>query len=188
MARALALNGAAKVYICGRREEPLLAAAASVPTGTIIPHVCDITSKEALSSFAQRVESETGHVNLLVANSGILGPTVAVPPTPTLQDFAAAHWAADDSVYSRTFDVNVTATWYTVLAFLDLLDKGNKKENVEQKSQVVATSSLAAFNRAAPAGFAYGQSKAAVVHMMKSLATTLLPWDIRCNTIAPGRM
>lgn len=84
-------------------------------------------------------------MELLVANSDITGPTVAIPPTPTLQDFAAAHY--------------VTAMWYTMLAFLELLGKGNKKENVEQKSQVVATSSLAEFNRAALPGFAYGQSK-----------------------------
>ncbi|TGO45589.1 hypothetical protein BCON_0380g00070 [Botryotinia convoluta] len=70
--------------------------------------------------------------------------------------------------------------------FLNLLDKGNKKGNVEQKSQVVATSSIGGFNRKAPGGLIYGQSKAATTHLMKQLGTQLAPYDIRCNTIAPG--
>jgi NAD(P)-dependent dehydrogenase (short-subunit alcohol dehydrogenase family) len=36
------------------------------------------------------------------------------------------------------------------------------------------------------AGFAYGGSKAAVVHTMKQFATKLTPYGIRCNVIAPG--
>ena len=64
---------------------------------------------------------------------------------------------------------------------------GNRKQNVEVHSQVVATSSIASFNRAEPGGFAYGSSKAAVTHLMKSCATILSPYGIRFNVIAPGR-
>jgi NAD(P)-dependent dehydrogenase (short-subunit alcohol dehydrogenase family) len=79
------------------------------------------------------------------------------------------------------------AVWYTIIAFLGLLDTGNKKGNVEQKSQVIATSSIGSFNRTVPGGFAYGQSKAATTHMMKQLATSLAPLGIRSNILAPGR-
>ena len=34
--------------------------------------------------------------------------------------------------------------------------------------------------------FVYNASKAATTHMMKHMATALVPWDIRCNVIAPG--
>lgn len=37
------------------------------------------------------------------------------------------------------------------------------------------------------AGYAYAGSKAAAVHIMKALATTLVPYDIRSNVLAPGR-
>lgn len=46
MARALALNGASKVYIIGRRKEKLEETANSVSTKNIIPLVGDVTSKE----------------------------------------------------------------------------------------------------------------------------------------------
>lgn len=84
------------------------------------------------------------------------------------------------------YAVNTTAVFLTLVAFLELLDKGNKAGNVEQKSQCVAISSAGAFNRVPMAGFAYGGSKAAVVHTMKQFATKLVPHGIRCNVIAPG--
>jgi NAD(P)-dependent dehydrogenase (short-subunit alcohol dehydrogenase family) len=74
------------------------------------------------------------------------------------------------------------------VAFLKLLDLGNKNGNVKQKSQVIAISSIGAFNRVPLAGFAYSASKAAVIHLMKQFATALVPWDIRSNVIAPGCM
>jgi NAD(P)-dependent dehydrogenase (short-subunit alcohol dehydrogenase family) len=76
--------------------------------------------------------------------------------------------------------------WFTIVAFLGLLDAGNKKGNLEQKSQVIATSSIGSLNRNVPGGFAYGQSKAATTHMMKQLATNLAPLGIRSNILAPG--
>jgi NAD(P)-dependent dehydrogenase (short-subunit alcohol dehydrogenase family) len=93
-------------------------------------------------------------------------------------------WEADD--FNNTYAVNTTAVFYTVVAFLELLDKGNRAGNVEQKSQVVAVSSIGAFNRVPLAGYAYGGSKIATVHMMKQFATNLVQYDIRSNVIAPG--
>jgi THO complex subunit 3 len=53
-------------------------------------------------------------------------------------------------------------------------------------AQVVTVASIAAFNRHVTAGFAYAASKAAAVHLGKSLAHTLAPWGIRSNVICPG--
>lgn len=187
MARALALNGASKVYIIGRRSEVLSAAAHSVPTGNIIPIVGDVTSKDSLLAAVKHIESETGYVNVVIANSGVAGPQTPAPsPDVSLADFAKGLFDVDPLKQSNTFEVNVTATWYTVAAFLPLLDAGNAKGNVPVKSQVIATSSVASFSRSNRAGFAYGQSKAAVTHMMKQLATSLVPYGIRSNVLAPG--
>lgn len=187
MARALALNGASKVYIIGRRSEVLSAAAHSVPTGNIIPIVGDVTSKDSLLAAVKHIESETGYVNVVIANSGVAGPQTPAPsPDVSLADFAKGLFDVDPLKQSNTFEVNVTATWYTVAAFLPLLDAGNAKDNVPVKSQVIATSSVASFSRSNRAGFAYGQSKAAVTHMMKQLATSLVPYGIRSNVLAPG--
>lgn len=188
MARALALNGAHKVYIIGRRKEVLEAAAASVPTSNIIPLVGDVTSKEALSSLVAAITSEVGYINVLIANSGILGPQKSLPITgeSSIADFQRAYGETSFEDYAATFELNTVAVWFTVMAFLGLLDEGNKRGNVEQKSQVIATSSIGGFNRNVPGGFAYGQSKAATTHLMKQLATQLAPFGIRSNILAPG--
>jgi NAD(P)-dependent dehydrogenase (short-subunit alcohol dehydrogenase family) len=66
------------------------------------------------------------------------------------------------------------------------LDRGNKMGEFGGgageggvSSQVVVTSSIAAFNKAAPGGFAYGASKAAATHIAKMLSVALPKWGIR---------
>lgn len=191
MARALALNNAEKVYIIGRRKEVLEQAAKSVDTDNIIPIVCDVTSREALAAAVARVTEETGYINLFIANSGIGGPQAKLaqplPAGSALKDFIKSYGDYDASENAKTFELNVTAVWFSIMNFLPLLDKGNERGNVGQRSQVLTTSSIAGFNRMAPGGFVYGQSKAATTHLMKQLASNLAPYKIRCNVIAPGR-
>ncbi|KAB8293895.1 hypothetical protein EYC80_009371 [Monilinia laxa] len=189
MARALALNGAEKVYIIGRRKEILEPAASSMDTGNIIPLVGDVTDEDVVSSIVSKIESisEVGYVNLLIADSGMGGPQATKPITPSsLSDFISSYVSASMDEVTKTFELNSVAVLSCILAFLDLLDKGNKKGNVQQKSQVIATSSITGFNRNIPGGFIYGQSKAATTHLMKQLGTQLVPYEIRCNLIAPG--
>lgn len=188
MARSLALNGAHKVYIIGRREAVLQEAAASVDTGNIVPIVGDVTSKDDLSRVVKHIESDCGYINVLIANSGILGPQsqASITPSSSIEEFQKAFWDTSFEEFQNAYSVNAVAAWYTIIAFLGLLDAGNKKGNVSWSSQVVATTSIAAFNKAVPGGYVYGQSKAAATHMMKQLAVGLAPHGIRSNIIAPG--
>ena len=188
-AKALALNGAHKVYIVGRRKDKLEATAKESPHGNIIPLVGDVTSKDDLESLASQIEKEVGYVNALIANSGISGPQVpSIKPETSLKDYQSILWEQSFEAYNDTFVVNVSAVFFTIAAFLGLLNVGNEKENVEQKSQVVVTSSIGGFNRTIPTGFAYGQSKAAATQLVKQLATSLVPYSIRSNALAPGCM
>lgn len=187
MTTALAQNGAAKVYILGRRQQVLDEAAAAIGPN-VIPVVCDVTSKEDLQKAAASIERDSGFINLLVCNAGIGGPQVKAPaPETTAAEWAAQHLAHEKEDYTKTFDVNVSSVWYTTMSFLALLEKGNSKANVAQSSQVITTSSIGAFNKMAPGGWAYGQSKVAATLLAKHLSSVLPQWDIRSNTIAPGR-
>lgn len=183
MARALADAGAARVYIVGRRVDVLQAAAASINRpAVIVPLYCDVTSKVSLESIVSVVETDVGHLNLLVCNAGIGGPLVRPPVAgeTTLEEWREMQMAGDFEEFTNTFRVNSTSVWFTAMAFLKLLDAGNKKGNVPGvSSQVVVTSSIAAFNKAAPGGWAYGPSKAASAHMAKMLSVTLPTWGIR---------
>jgi NAD(P)-dependent dehydrogenase (short-subunit alcohol dehydrogenase family) len=188
IAKTLAVNGAAKVYILGRRKEVLDAGAAESGTANIVvPIVTDVTSKESLMAAVSQITTEIGYVNVVIANSGIGGPRHQFTPETSIAEFQSALWNVEFDEYLQTFATNTTGVWYTVVGFLGLLDKGNKKANVKQSSQVISLGSVAGFNRATPGNYAYAQSKAATTHLMKQLATGLVRYSIRSNMIAPGR-
>ncbi|PLB44381.1 short chain dehydrogenase/reductase family [Aspergillus steynii IBT 23096] len=200
MAHTLSANGASKIFIIGRRLESLQETAAQAETkDTIIPVQADITSKESLEAAYQTIAAQTSHVDLLIANSGIVGALARPPPSkpdgtrPSLSEIRDALWSIPPEDFTKTFDVNVTGSYYTVLAFLPLLEAANKRRAAPQKNvlssptaQVIITSSIAGFNRLVPFSIAYNTSKAAVNHLVKVLATLLTPYDVRVNGIAPG--
>jgi NAD(P)-dependent dehydrogenase (short-subunit alcohol dehydrogenase family) len=184
--KALLQNGAAKVYIAGRRKEKLDEVASSLGD-KVVGVQCDVTSKSDLQNMVSQIEKDIGYVNLLVCNSGIGGPQVKpITPETTLEEWAKSNFDTDFGDYVNTFAINTASVWFTSMAFLPLLKKGNEKGNVEQTSQVIVTSSIAAFNKKAPGGWAYGQSKAGAVLAAKQLAVALPQWNIRANCIAPG--
>lgn len=177
--KALLQNGASKVYIAGRRKEKLDEVASSLGD-RVIGVQCDVTSKTDLQNAVSQIEKDVGYINLLVCNSGIGGPQVKpVTPETSVEDWAKANFDTDFDEYVNTFAINTVSVWYTSMAFLGLLKKGNEKANVEQTSQIIVTSSIAAFNKKAPGGWAYGQSKAGAVHAAKQLAVALPQWNIR---------
>jgi NAD(P)-dependent dehydrogenase (short-subunit alcohol dehydrogenase family) len=190
MTKALAANGAKKIYIIGRRKEKLDEAAANNPK-VIIPVVGDVTSKETLTSIVARIESEVGYINLLICNSGSMGPSTGVNNKQvSIAEYAKAAFAQDWNEMSSTLNINITAVLFTAYAFLELLDKGNKQGKLfeKTKSQILVTASIAAFSKQPNQSMAYKASKAAVMHLAKNLSSELWPFDIRCNAIAPGCM
>ncbi|KAF2827921.1 short chain dehydrogenase/reductase family [Ophiobolus disseminans] len=199
-AKALATNHASKVYILGRRL-PALEATASTFPNTIIPIQCDITSKPSLSAAAARIAQASGFVNCVVANSGATGPVLSGLPkdrAPSLQEVQTYLWDTPMEDFTQAFEVNTTACFYTLVAFLGLLGKGNESGVARErgvKSQFVVTTSIGAFSRRPGMGFAYAASKMAVSFLglwLAFLLTRLVisgsDWrlDIRANSFCPG--
>ncbi|KAI1434315.1 NAD(P)-binding protein [Xylaria sp. CBS 124048] len=195
MAQALEANGAI-VYIIGRRMETLEKAAATAKHKNIHPILGDVTSKPSLSAAADAISASTGgYIDLLIANAGISGPTPSgLPINADLATFHAHLDSWDTDAFNQTFATNVTGVFNTILAFLFLLEAGNQRHyggsssprRRKQRSQIIATSSIGGFSRVPLSGVAYSTSKTAVVHMMKQFASTLAPYGIRSNVIAPG--
>ncbi len=128
IAKALALNGAHKVYIVGRREGNLQTAAKESPHGNIIPVVGDVTSKSDLAKITKQIQQEVGYVNVLIANSGISGPQVpSVTKETPIEEFQKGLWDLDFQEYTQTFAVNCSGVFFSIAAFLGLLDAGNKR-------------------------------------------------------------
>lgn len=94
LAKALAQNGAARVYIAGRRLNILQQTATSIGSN-VIPVQCDVTSKKSLMSAVSLVENEVGFINLLACNSGINGPypATSLQPDATVEEFADANFS-----------------------------------------------------------------------------------------------
>ncbi|EQB52910.1 hypothetical protein CGLO_07421 [Colletotrichum gloeosporioides Cg-14] len=186
MTRALAENGAKKVYILGRRRKVLDDAAKEIGCDNVVPIQCDVTDRQSLKDAVAMIEKDVGYINLLVANSGIAGPSGNVPPGASIAQVQNALLEIPMEEFTNTYHVNCTAVFYTAISFLGLLDKGNRSNYQGGRSQVIATSSIGSFNRKITAGFAYGTSKAATTMMLKVLATYLVPYRIRANVLCPG--
>lgn len=162
-----------------------------------------MTSKPDLERIAARLAADAGRVDLLVCNAGVTGPRfgagVSVAgsgrpvPGTSLADLQRELFAVDPAAFAETFSVNVGGVYFTVAAFLPLLDAANNKgapggsdASSSSSSQVVVVSSIGGFSRVPKAHYAYGASKAAVTHMAKQFATTFAGYGIRFNVIAPG--
>lgn len=199
MARALALNGATHVFILGRRQSSLDAVAASVPTANIHPIIADVTSKDSLTAAVHTIT--TTHacptIDLLIANSGITGPSVPTvdasqQPLPAAQ-LIENMWSPTPAAITDTYAVNVTGIHFTVAAFLPLLLAANAARasppttaNFRPRPQIITTASIGGYNRRPLGNMSYGPSKAAVIHLSKQLSTVLTSYDVRVNVIAPG--
>lgn len=116
----------------------------------------------------------------------------AKPPEPAddIKAFQKKLWeAGTKEEFNKTFEVNVTAVYYTTVAFMDLLDAGNKRAASpdEPTSQVITVSSIGGLRRDDKVfSLSYSASKAAVMQLAKILVNTLKRWKIRSNIIAPG--
>ncbi|KAL2838704.1 hypothetical protein BJY01DRAFT_219787 [Aspergillus pseudoustus] len=210
MALTLATNGAAKVFILGRREDALNETVAQfqatnpstkdtgAETNIIIPIVTDVTSQASLEAAYAAISAQTTHVDLLLVNSGILGPPAKIVDNPdgskpSIAEVKDYLWSIPMEDFTRVFEVNTTGAYYTAIAFLPLLDAANKRRVAPQKNvlssplaQIVITSSIAGYSRRVPFDFAYNLSKASVNHLVKVLSTSLTDYNIRVNGIAPG--
>ncbi len=199
MAKALAANGASKVYILGRRLEALESAAKEHPS--LVAIQCDVTSKDDLQAAVDKITADVGFINILVANSGMTGPYNTWDPSRSIQEVRKSLFT-DNSLedFTKTYELNVGGVLFTIGAFLELLDAGNKNalkggfgapskpdsQVPSVMSSVVITASVASFSRSRFSAPAYGASKAAVMWLMKSASTNLAGYGIRVNALAPG--
>lgn len=158
-----------------------------------------MTSKDSLEAAYQTIAAQTTHVDILFANSGIIGPMMRSPQPkadgslPSITEIRDELYNIPMEEFTNVMNVNVTGAYYTVLAFLPLLEAANKRRAAPQQgvmspptAQVIITGSLAGFNRKPPFSYAYNTSKAAVHHLVKMLSTTFTSYDIRFNGISPG--
>ncbi|KAL8691182.1 MAG: hypothetical protein Q9218_003532 [Villophora microphyllina] len=190
-AQALAANGA-KVYITGRRMEVLENAAKTHSPGEaggeIIPvGPCDVTSKEDLEKLVKDISSKEKHINLLVANAGISGPK-GIPEASDATKLSNDLWKSESPPeWADVFNTNVTAVYFTTVAFLPLLQASQDHPSHSLRSpSVIVISSMSGIMRNSQGHFAYNAAKGATVHLSKLMSSEFEKANIRINSIAPG--
>jgi NAD(P)-dependent dehydrogenase (short-subunit alcohol dehydrogenase family) len=189
------------VYILGRRQAPLDMAART--HSSLCPLVCDVGSKTSLQAAVDKITYEAGFVNLVIANAGILGPLPVWDTSKPLSELRKALYEKESmDEFTQLMHTNITSAYFTMLAFLELLDAGNKRAVEEPgafgapltagskvpsiQSQVVFNASNYAYVRNSLVAPAYAASKAGLTQLAMHAATNLAGHQIRVNTLCPG--
>jgi len=125
---------------------------------------CDISNLESVREAFESV-TENGDLDILINNAGIAHVGNVDDTSP--EDF--------DKIYN----VNVKGVYHCLKTGVEKMKtKGGAIINVSSVAALVGLSSR----------FAYSMSKGAVHAMTLSVAKDYLEYNIRCNSIAPGRV
>ncbi|KAE9378045.1 short chain dehydrogenase/reductase-like protein family [Stipitochalara longipes BDJ] len=186
--QALAANGA-RVYITGRRMEALENAAKThspAQGGDIIPvGPCDVTKKEDLENLVAQISKREQFIDVLVTNAGISGPK-AEPDSESASELKERLFNGETfSEWSDTFNTNVSAVYFTTVAFLPLLQAAEESHG-HLSASVIVISSMSGIMRHAQGHFGYNAAKGATVHLSKLMSYEFKKAGIRVNSIAPG--
>ncbi|ORY28964.1 hypothetical protein BCR39DRAFT_533360 [Naematelia encephala] len=193
-ATALAANGA-KVYISGRRLEPLQAAARDAKPrrggGQIIPVQADISTKEGILKLKSEVEKEEKWINVLVNNAGVSlkGPNIEAADQTALGLSTAMFEEEEFEKWSEMHRINTAAPYFLTSALLPLLSAAQTVGNYPEPGNVVNVASLSGITRTSQRGqFSYNSSKAATRSLSEMLAYEFAHrgLGIRVNCINPG--
>jgi NAD(P)-dependent dehydrogenase (short-subunit alcohol dehydrogenase family) len=132
-------------------------------TGGVYVHI-DVTSRSSLERALATAVAEFGHVDVLVANAGVL-----------LQEHVLD---MDETVWQRTLDVNLTGVFQTCQVFgRHMRDRG--------AGRIVITSSIGG-QRSGPFYGAYSASKFGVIGLARALAREVAEHGILVNCVCPG--
>ncbi len=151
----------AKVVVTGRTPDTLSQAAKVLGSDAIVVSA-DVTKSAELDELFKQVREKHGHIDILFANAGI-GKLGSVESTT-------------EEVVDELFNTNFRGNYFTVQKALPLLKDGGA---------IVFTTSW--FVEVGIAGTsAVSATKAALRSLTRTLATELLPRNIRVNAVSPG--
>lgn len=151
----------AYVFITGRRQAELDAAVAEIGSN-VIAIQADSSKLGDLDSLFAKVKEQKGHIDVFVANAGLLEKA----PIGEIQE----------EMFDRLFSVNVKGTVFSVQKALPLMKDG---ASIILMSSTVASKGLGGSS-------IYAATKAAIRNFARGWATDLKARKIRVNAISPG--
>lgn len=185
IAKALADNGYT-VYV-GSRDLQKGEAAASEIGGSSKAIQLDITDSDSVQSAVQRIESEFGHLTLLVNNAAI---SHAGKPGRTMEEVLGAQRASIIPIndLKAVWETNVFSTLTVTQAFLPLLHKAPAARIVTVSSALGSLTINANPDNPYRSAFdaAYGASKTALNGIFLSLSIDLENTNVKVHLVSPG--
>lgn len=154
-------EGAARVYITGRRQSAL-DQAASLLGPRAVAVLGDVTRPADLDRLYDLVKTEVGHVDIVFANAGFAKP--------------APLGGLTDEHIDELFNTNIKGVIWTVQKALPLLGAGG---SVILSASIVASKGFGDWS-------VYSASKAAVRSFARTWSSDLKGRDIRVNAVSPG--
>ena len=91
-------------------------------------------------------------------------------------------WQESVEDWNTTYETDVTAVYFSTVAFLPLLQAAPKSHT----SSVIVISSMSGLMRNSQAHFAYNAAKGATAHLSKMMSKEFASTGVRVNSIAPG--
>ncbi len=166
VAEALAAEGA-KLAICSRDEEHINTTAKEIREKynvEVFAGVCDVTEKESIEAFKEKVINHYGTCHILFTNAG-------GPPPGKVEDF-------DSDDYKKALDLNLFSTINLVFAFLPFMKK-------QKWGRILACCSVTVRQPIATLALS-NVSRVGVVAFLKSLSKEVGSYGITANVLAPG--
>ena len=165
------LANGAKVYISSRKAEVCDATAKRLQKeygGECISVPADLSNLDGINALANQISQED-NLDILVNNAG-------------------ASWGEPIDEYSeqgwdKVMDTNVKGVFFLTQKLLPLLRKSG---DAEDPSRVINIGSIDGIKTGLFDAFSYGPSKAALHHLTRVLAASLVKENIIVNAIAPG--
>jgi len=168
-AKLLAAEGA-HVVITGRRQAPIVAAAAGITKtgGQATARQLDVEDARAARALVDWAEATLGRVDVLVNNAGYSSRVRNI------------RWVSREE-WDSVLNVNLNAVFTLTQAVLPgMIARGG--------GTIVTVSSLAALKPGLIGGAPYGAAKAAVRNLMGHVHTVLRDRGIRATTIMPAEV
>ncbi len=168
MSLALARAGA-DLVLAGRRVKPLQDTAAEIQKigrrSLTVP--TDIIKPEQVNRLMQAVIEQFGQIDILINNAGVVR---GHEPKPV--------WDVTDEEWHLGLDTNLSGAFYGVRAVA-------KHMAERQQGKIINVSSGFAY-RGRRNEYMYASAKAALVNLTRSLALSLIDYNIQVNCLVPG--
>jgi 3-oxoacyl-[acyl-carrier protein] reductase len=151
----------ARVWLADVDEEAVEAAAAGMPGATGVR--CDVRDSAAANELAKRVVAESGGVDVLVNNAGILRDRML--------------WNLTDADWSAVIDVHLTGTFNCTRAVVPSMRD-------RRRGRIVNVTSYTGLHGNVGQA-AYAAAKAGIIGLTKTCAKELGRYGITVNAISP---